>query len=602
MTCQQQYQQRLEARQQALLKLRQEDDRAANFRVASFLVGLLCFWAVFGSWQLSAWILLLPAILFVFAVLHHQRVRQKIRDGEKSIEHYRCCLARLEGKWIDFEASGTEHVQADHPYADDLDIFGKGSLYQFLGGPITPAGSQTLAAWLTPSSKSSFPTKEIIVRRQQAVQNLRDHLDQREQLAVIGPPSPAEGDVSKIHAWFSQSGGLNASWVRGVGMLLAAAGTGSLVLWFAGYGTAPLMVTILVQLAYVYRLRQPLGSIKKYSEKSVEELRRIVQVVAALEQLEGDDAELTRLRAELNHDGTAASKTIGELQNYVSQFENMRRNLFFAPLAFVTMTFLHFACAIDRWRSKHGDHVQRWLQAIGELEALLAFGQLHFENPQYSFPSLTDEGPLLRAEELAHPLLPPGTAIANDVLLDDSCRLLLVSGSNMSGKSTLMRSVGINTVLAWAGAPVYAKSLVISPLQVASAMRMQDSLQSGTSHFYAELKRIRVVVGLAEQAGQDTPPVLFLLDEILHGTNSHDRLVGARGVIKSLLEAGALGIVSTHDLALSDMVEDLSQPARNVHFCDDWRDGKMVFDYRMRDGVVPKSNALSLMRLLGLEV
>lgn len=186
--------------------------------------------------------------------------------------------------------------------------------------------------------------------------------------------------------------------------------------------------------------------------------------------------------------------------------------------------------------------------------------------------------------------------------LGEDCRLLIVSGSNMSGKSTLMRSVGVNTALAWAGAPVCAHELKLSRLQVAAAMRVQDSLQTGTSHFLAELKRIQLVVELADEKAKESESVLFLLDEILHGTNSHGRLVGARGVIKRLLESGSVGLVTTHDLALSEMASELESPVKNVHFRDESVDGKMTFDYKMRAGVVPKSNALTLMRLLGLDV
>jgi len=606
MACRNEYQQRLEAHQQALHRLLKSDDRAANLRVATFGTGLICAWAVLGSWQLPWALLLLPVGLFLAAVVYHEAVRRQRSKAERAIQYYQHCLGRLAGNWSEIGPAGEQFLDPAHPYAGDLDIFGPGSLFQLLGSPVTPGGASTLAHWLAPSVTDSVPTPAVLVGRQDAVRSLRDQLDLRERIAVIGPARPSPKDAAELDRWLSQAGGLTAPWIRIVATVLGLLGMAALGIWFVTYSIAPLFGVVLLQLAFVRWLRQPLDSIKRHSEHAVVEMRRIVQVVAALETVAGNDEELARLRSELVHDGLRASETIHRLERWVSQFENARHNLFIAPLAFVSMLGVQIACVIDHWRARHGARVKGWFQAVGELEALLAFSRLHYENPDYCFPTIksaaTILSPQFTASALAHPLLSPGTAVANDVELSDNCRMLLVSGSNMSGKSTLLRSIGLNAALAMAGAPTYARELTMTSLTVAAAMRMQDSLQTGTSHFLAELQRIRLVVEQAES--KHTPPtaVLFLLDEILHGTNSHDRLIGARGVIRTLLEASAIGLVTTHDLALSEMISELAQPARNVHFSDDWVDGKMTFDYRIREGVVPKGNALSLMRLLGLDV
>ncbi|NOY42234.1 MAG: DNA mismatch repair protein MutS [Planctomycetes bacterium] len=600
MSCLTEYNNRLRDRQQTYEQLRQCDDRAVHLRVATFVLGLICAWAVFGNWQLPGTLLLLPIGLFLAAIVYHESLNRKLRAVRRAIAYYKRCLDRLNGQWSGTGPTGTEFLEPQHPHAEDLDIFGTGSLFQLLNSPITPAGARTLAEWLAPSAQTPLPTPDAVVSRQDAVRNLRDQLDLRERLAVIGPASQPQSHTQELHQWLARAGGLTARWIRVVATLLGVLGVASLVIWLIGTSMSPLLLIVVVQLGFLRKLRQPLDEIKQHSEQAVVELRRIEQVVAALENVEGSDTELHRLRNELNRDGMRASEAIHRLERLVSQYENTRRNVFIAPLAFISMASFQLACSIDHWRAKHATKVEHWFQAIGELEALLAFAQLHFENPDYCFPQFVDNPPQFVATKLAHPLLPPGTAISNDLELSDNRRMLLVSGSNMSGKSTLLRSVGINTALAWAGAPVYAQNLKLSRLQVATAIRSQDSLQTGTSHFMANLQRIRLVVELAEQT--TTAPVLFLLDEILHGTNSHDRLVGARGVIRSLLQAGAIGLVTTHDLALSDMVNQLDYATQNVHFRDEWRDGKMTFDYQMRKGVVPKSNALSLMRLLGLEV
>ncbi len=605
MTARTEYENRFQARQRSFDALRRKDDHAVSFRTAVACFGILAIWVIL-SWGVPWQVLLIPAGLFLAALFYHETVKRKQHTAQLAIDHYQRCLQRLDGEWSGIGPDGTDFLDPLHPYAGDLDIFGIGSLFQLLNSPITPSGAKTLAAWLTPaleqSLPDSLPDSETVLERQNAVRTLREQLDLRERLAVIGPTKQSQSDARELQSWLSNPGGLTEPWVRGVGMLLGVAGIAALLYWFSSGSPSVLILAVFVQMAFLYRLREPLNAIKQHSEHAVFELDRIEQVITALETVAGDDSEINRLRGELVDENTRASETIHQLERTVSQFENMRRNVFVAPLAFLSMVGLHYASAIDRWRTTHGPHVDRWFQAVGELETLLAFSQLHFENPEYCFPTLTDDAPQFTALGLSHPLLPNDTAVANDVELSDQCRLLLVSGSNMSGKSTMLRSVGINTVLAWAGAPVCARELKLARLQVAAAMRMQDSLQAGTSHFFAELKRIQLVVELAQQNQAAAPTVLFLLDEILHGTNSHDRLVGARGVIESLLKTGALGLVTTHDLALSDIVEKLDTPSQNVHFRDQWIDGKMTFDYQMREGVVPKSNALSLMRLLGLDV
>lgn len=274
------------------------------------------------------------------------------------------------------------------------------------------------------------------------------------------------------------------------------------------------------------------------------------------------------------------------------------QNQFLAPVSLLFCLPLHFVHAIEAWRLDVGGRIDAWLDTVGEIEALQSLARFHFEHPAYVFPSITDEAHCFIGSELGHPLLPDDQCVRNDLTLDDQNRLILISGSNMSGKSTLLRTVGVNTVLALAGAPVCATALTLSVVQVASAMRISDSLQDGKSLFYAVISRLKSVVELT--AG--SRPVLFLLDEILQGTNSHDRRIGAEGIIRRLLEANAMGLVTTHDLALTEIVGTLPAPSANFHFEDRLVDGRMTFDYRMRPGIVEKSNALELMRMMGLDV
>jgi DNA mismatch repair ATPase MutS len=328
--------------------------------------------------------------------------------------------------------------------------------------------------------------------------------------------------------------------------------------------------------------------------------RELVLLSALLERIEREpftSARLTALRDALATGDVMPSRRIAALARLVS-WADSTRNQFFAPFALVLMLRSQLAAAIDRWHARYGPGVDEWLRVVGELEALAALATYAYEHPSDPFPTFVD-GSLFDATALRHPFLSDASSVPNDVRIGGSGpRVLIVSGSNMSGKSTLLRAIGVNVVLAQAGAPVRAVSLRLSPLSIGATLRLEDSLQAGRSRFYAEILRIRDIVELA----RGPVPALFLLDEILHGTNSYDRRIGAEAIIGALVGAGAIGLVTTHDLALTELVPSLGAAGANVHFEDRLENGAMVFDYRMRPGVVEHSNALALMRAVGLEV
>jgi DNA mismatch repair ATPase MutS len=326
----------------------------------------------------------------------------------------------------------------------------------------------------------------------------------------------------------------------------------------------------------------------------------------ALDLLERESftsAPLADLQAGLRQSQGRASVAIRSLARYV-EMHDWAHNIVFTPIAAVLMWNTHVAWAIERWRGAHGAHVANWLRIVGEFEALASLAAYSYEHPADPLPTVVEPArpaggaaAILIGEALGHPLLPASQMIPNDVRLDDTTQLLVISGSNMSGKSTLLRTVGINAVLALAGAPVRATKLEISPLAIGATLRIQDSLQQGRSRFFAEITRIRDIAALAT-----TQPLLFLLDELFHGTNSHDRLVGATGVVRNLVDRGAIGLITTHDLALTAITRDLGARAANVHFEDTFDGAEMRFDYRMKAGPVTRSNAIALMRAVGLDV
>jgi DNA mismatch repair ATPase MutS len=308
---------------------------------------------------------------------------------------------------------------------------------------------------------------------------------------------------------------------------------------------------------------------------------------------------LAALHARLVSDGVRPSRHIARLQAFVSLLDQYRHNPYFRAIGAPLLVGGVMAVEIDRWHAAHGRALAGCLKAVGELEALASFATYAYEHPADPFPTLTTAGPVFDAKAMAHPLLSGSVAVPNDVGLGgQGPQVLIVSGSNMSGKSTLLRAVGVNVVLGLAGAPVRAASLVLSPVAVGATIRVEDSLLAGQSRFYSEILRIRGIV----DATRGPLPLLFLLDEILHGTNSYDRRIGAEAIVRALVEAGSIGLITTHDLALTELAATLGRRAANVHFEDRIVDGKMVFDYRMREGVVERSNALALMRAIGLDV
>jgi DNA mismatch repair ATPase MutS len=308
---------------------------------------------------------------------------------------------------------------------------------------------------------------------------------------------------------------------------------------------------------------------------------------------------LAALVAGVSEDGKAASQHVLRLVRLVDWFES-RRNQLFAVIAWALLLPEQLAFAIEAWRARHGAMAERWLAAIGEMEALASLATFAFEHPEYPFPKLEtgEDAPKLTASGLGHPLIPAKVRVTNDLGLDAHCRILVVTGSNMSGKSTLLRSVGVNVVLAQAGAPVCAREMTLTPLQIGASLRAQDSLEQGVSRFFAEIKRLQAILAMAK----GTPPVLFLLDEILNGTNSQDRREGADAVVRKLLERGAIGLLTTHDLALSALVDSAGIRGVNIHFQDTLEGDKLLFDYKIRPGVVTRRNALDLMRMVGIEL
>lgn len=588
------YTQRLEARRTTLIA---KQRRSRSIWIARrILFGVIAVMAVLAfDDHISWWWITLPVVAFIALMVLHQGVLGEVERLTRSVKFYERGLARLDDKWIGTGETGEQFADAAHLYAEDLDLFGKGSLFELLSTARTQAGEEKLAGWL----KAPAPVEEIRLR-QSAVEELRSRLDLREDLALLGAEVRAGVHTEEIETWGKAKPVFPAAQI--IVLMAIAAVTGLLAVgtvagWIAFGYRLPALIAILFLLMFYGRYRQQVAEVISAVERPVRDLDLLAQILARLEREPFASPKLARLRARLDTDGLPPSRQIAKLHRLV-EILGWTKNQFFAPIAFLLLLPAQVALGVERWRQTSGAHISEWLDAVGEIEALNALANFAFERPQNPFPEIVESETCFDGEALGHPLLPESRCIRNDVRLGDERRLLIVSGSNMSGKSTLMRTVGVNVVLALAGAPVCARRLRVSPLAVGASIHILDSLQTGASRFYAEITRLKQIVELT----QGELPLLFLLDEILSGTNSHDRRIGAEAVVRGLVERGAIGLVTTHDLALTRIAETLGNRGENVHFEDRLENGRMIFDYRMRPGVVERSNALELMRAVGLEV
>jgi hypothetical protein len=627
----QEYRARLDARRAARDTLTITDARLAHARLATFVSGIVL---ALLAWRfsLSLWWLLAPVAVFVWLVRRHAGLLSARELATRGISFYERGLARLEDRWAGTGDPGERFRDDRHVYANDLNLFGRGSLFELLSLARTRTGEATLAKWLT----SGADPMEIRAR-QAAVEAFAPALDLREQLALAGTDFDASVNTERLLEWAEATMPARRT-LRAVVWLFTAATVLAILYLVLTSVWWPLSVIVILVTGTIRQFRNEIDAILSTRQPGAaaavvadvltqrsRDLDAVADILMHLERAHFEDSRLVLLHSQLTGAGLPASRIIRRLDR-LSEVHDSLTNAAVFPLAMflfggssgqdwiVALALIlaallllvrpHLALAVERWRSRHGHQVRVWIEAIAQFETLSSLAGYRYEHQDDPFPEIVapDAGQsaaaLFDGVQLGHPLLPRATMVPNDVRLSGATKLLIVSGSNMSGKSTLLRTVGINAVMALAGAPVRAASLRLSPLAIGATLRIQDSLLDGRSRFYAEITRIRTLADMA--AGP--VPLLFLLDELFHGTNSHDRVLGAQGVLRSLLDRGALGLITTHDLALTAMPEKLAARAVNVHFQDWFEEGGIAFDYRMRPGPVTRSNALALMRAVGLEI
>ncbi|TLD71629.1 DNA mismatch repair protein [Phragmitibacter flavus] len=576
---------------------KQAMNRWSNFRLFIFLAATAAIiWTVKNNQPLLVLFSIIVGLsAFIFAIIrhnHHTRLHERAtrlqllnREG----------IQRCTGTWQQRDMLGESFLDKTHPYSSDLDLFGKNSLFQWFNTARTLAGQQTLArTLLNPSPLAQLPD------RQSALRELASKLDWRQTLEAEAFAVQGK-DLTPLFTWaesplspFLLS--KRATFLRYLPILTA-------LLWALTLLTNSHLLSLLAVIALALQTLSA-GTLSRAFQNRLQTALNWENEIATCKTLLATvDSETftsplnqsiqTSLRTQ---NGTTASATFAQIETHLSWLS--LRNNPIVHLAFNSLAYwdLQWLITIETWRRDHGAQLRPWLHHFAEMETLASLSVIPFENPTWAYPELSATTSI-RAQQLGHPLLPPDRRITNDFAIDHPSAVALITGSNMSGKSTFLRTVGLNLVLANTGAPVCAKTFTCSPMQLFTSMRIADDMSSGVSSFYAELLRIKMIVDAAKSA-----PVLYLVDEIFRGTNSGDRVAGAIEVLKSLIKTNAVGLVSTHDLELSKLAQSHPENFTNYHFSEHYTDSGIDFNYTIQPGPATTTNARHLIRMVGIDV
>ena len=587
------YARRLQFRQRQIASVRNFHRRLSIYMGAAALGFMIVTSAALSFHLISKLWILLPSVVALSSLRALGRNAQLHGRVERIVRFYELGMARLTHHWQGRGVSGDEFRPTDHAYASDLDLFGTGSLFELLCTARTGIGRATLANWLLCPAQS-----EEVAERQAAITELRGALDlQEEWVSVKG--ETMDHPATSVREWANGPAitfpfyAMASAIILPICLviLLSLAGPAA----FGHNGKWAVAAAVLEALLAI-SLRKKTNLIAADLVVPLFELEILAPLLLRFEGLVFHAPLLRSLQLQLAAFSGHPSKQIRRLRVW-GWLLHLRQYEYFAVLVSPLLWGTNLAILTERWRRRNREGLNRWLESLGQFEALLCLARYYYENPDHTFAQLTgDSLALFEAEGLGHPLLDRRTCVRCDVQLDaQGTQLIIVSGSNMSGKSTLLRSVGLNSVLAMAGAPVRAARLQISPVRIGCSIGVRDSLLQAKSRFQAEIERLTLILALAR-----TNKLLFLLDEVLGGTNSADRLFGVRAVIQQLIASGAVGIITTHDLALTEVAKDLGGRAINVHFEEHYEDGEMRFDYRMRPGVLTRTNGINVMAALGL--
>lgn len=593
------YRKRVEENRFKQLELESNSERLSRLRLFIFLGGFALTAFAFSTYDEKVYGAVLAVVslaVFIFLVIKHEEVINEAKRYRNMVEINEKCILRMEGSWEDFSDDGAEYVNPNHNYTNDLDIFGHASLFQWINTAKSYSGRETLRALL------ENPEKDIssIRQRQDAVKELSSKLDfcQRLQCEGMGDDKLRNDPEDILGYAESRSKFFSKRWLKWVFFVLPGLTILSFFVWYFGRSNffyAPLLLlslqAIIILLGYK-KINDVLETVYSYKTK-VAVYQRLLEVI---EKEEFHDSYLRSLQSTLFHGSETASQDIKRLDSIAGAVGLRYNALVHFVFNIILLWDFHCALALENWQEKSGISLRLWLNTIGCMEALSSLALISQLNPKWAFPDFSEEMTLLAAEELGHPLISNQKRVANDFVINN--QISIVTGSNMSGKTTFLRTIGINLVLAYAGAPVCAKKLKCSLMDIFTSMRIEDDLHGGISTFYAELLRIRMII----ENSKKEKAMIYLIDEVFRGTNSTDRVIGARNVLLNLDKTWIIGLISTHDFELCNLEKENNSRVKNYHFMETYTDNKINFDYKIRPGRCTTTNAQFLMKMVGIEI
>lgn len=571
-------------------------NRVTNIRLVIALAGIisLIFLYTINSYSLIVYVALVYIGVFTLLVIRHNKLKYNNRYFYVLHEINDKAIQGLKGNWNSFKDTGLDFQDESHSFSGDLDIFGQGSLFQYINRTTTDMGRKALSRHLTQVSNS----REQIIKRQEAVSELGLKLSWRQRFMAEGLIKIDKANHTQdLYRFFkTKNETYTKSWLIIGARMLPIITISSIILSI--FEKAPYGLSIILVLIHLILFRYKLGGRSKklnWVYKHAGSIKVYRKMLYQLERKNFKSEYLLELKNRIIDDSKlTAWQQIKELEKIADNIAN-RNNPYFLIINILTLWDYQCMIALERWKKKSGDLIETWLDTIGEFEALSSLASIGYDNPDWAIPKITDKPYYVMGKDMGHPLI-TDKRVYNDLEIDGKTKVLLITGSNMSGKSTYLRTVGINLVLAYTGAAVCAKEFACDIFKIYTCMRISDNLEKNTSSFYAELLRIKEIVDESK-----TNKVFFLLDEVFKGTNSQDRHEGAKILIKKLISNKAIGLVSTHDLELGELEEESGMEIRNYHFKEYYKDNKIYFDYKIHKGISTTRNAMYLIKMIGID-
>lgn len=588
------YTERLSLTEGQLQQVKKQIFRISMLRLALFIAGIAGLYFFFNQTTLLIICICLTFLpLFILVKIHNRFfIRKEWLETQARIIQEE--LQALSGDYSSFE-DGKEYVNPEHPYSFDLDIFGRRSLFQSINRTCTFFGKNRLAKWL----QNHLHEKTSIEKRQEMVREISEHTLFREQFRVAGLVHHGQSsDGEKIQAW-SQSPAqyLHAGWVKAFIWGVPVINSLLLITSLAGWTSFSwLGLSFGIFLVLSFGIIKRATYIQETYGKQLKSLNGYARLIALAKAENWKSAGMQELMERFNLNGQSPIQALQQLSKELDRLD-LRNNQFLYVLLEGSIFFqLQEIVRIERWKARYGQHISKWLETVGELDALCSLGTFAYNHPQYTCPELTEKPFCFLATQMGHPLMPASQCVKNDATIPSRPFFLIITGANMAGKSTYLRTIGVNYLLACIGAPVCCERLKLYPNQLITSLRTSDSLSDNESYFFAELKRLKRIIDLLNQGQQ----LFIILDEILKGTNSMDKQKGSFDLIRQFMQLKANGIIATHDLLLGSLIKQFPEEIRNYCFEADIKENELTFSYKLREGVAQNMNACFLMKKMGI--